>query len=232
MIAVMTFFVSCSKEESLITTTEVQKTKNISNKSGFTPKGKLIIENYTNLVFEFNLVCSGGSQGSVATNNSNSQNNTFINPNINLSQNQIIDASTVKSYNDFCTNTSSNTIWKTRTTVGTTSTTTNVNCVDANLNYMMPNGINPNYAVWQVLKGRIYGTITDPNNLNNSVSINTGSNLCKMSLNAINNGDFGWEFPFYSTTVNFVNYTKFKLQFIAIVNSDSDTVLTIKQNLE
>ena len=228
MIVVLTFFVSCSKEEPLTTTTEVQKTKNISSKSGFTPKGKLIIENNSIFQLDLHLVCSGGSINISDPNTCDSDINSVINPNIDLSQSQFIDGFSTTTYTDFLTNTSTSTNWYLSID---NAQPTQITYTQANDQYMMPLGFNIYYVAWIGFKGKLMGTITDPDNLSYSETFNARTS-CYLDEVSINYGNFGWEFPELSFPVNFVNHTKLILTFTAEVLANGDTVLRIKQVLD
>ena len=226
MIAVITFFVSCSKEEPLTATVEIQKPKNSSSKAGFTPKGNLIIENNSSFIFDFYLQCSVGTDANF---NYNSTTNNIISNKLSLGQNQIIDAFTVTTFEDFATNGNSTMDWTLFDL--TNSTSTNIPYQFANFSYGMSSGNGNYYTAWGAFKGNLYGNITDPDDPNNVEVLSSQRIACLLSEYAVNNGSFGWEIPELYFSVNFVNYTKLKLILTAEVLANGDTVLNIKQIL-
>ena len=212
----------------MTTTAEIQKPKNISSKAVFTPKGNLIIENNSSFIFDINLWCSGGSYNLLNPyNGSNSTINSYINTNIDLWQNQLIDGLTTTTYTNFQTNTSSSTDWDLSID---NDPSTPITFQDANVTYLMNSGQNINYVAWNGFKTKLNGTIIDPDDSSYSETLNA-STSCRLSEDSINFGNFGWEISELYFNVNFDNYTKLKLVFTAEVLSNGNTVLNIKQIL-
>ena len=172
------------------------------------------------------LVSSGGSDGQIIS-NSNSSSNSIVDPNIDLWQGQVIDALSFTIYDSFITNTSNNPNWDLSVDNDPSTPITNT---QANNQYRMPIGSGNYYVAWGGLRGKLIGTITDPDNQSYSETLNTRTS-CNVSEFSIFYGNLGWEFPEIYFSVNFVNYTKLKLVFTAEVLAKGDTVLNIKQIL-